>query len=678
MAATLDMEESEYSSATLIAGRYRLDTCLGRGAFGVVYKALDQRNPDRRIAIKLLESSQISTSHAERFATECAALELLSPHPNIVTLYESGVDAGTHYMVMERIEGETLAAWLKARTAHSERTWPEVYVIIEQLCAALAIAHAVENPGAIVHRDLKPDNIMISTSKRGDLQVKLLDFHVARVGPRISELPGHRVGTAPYMAPEQAVGDHAHLGPAADIFSIGVIAVELLAGAPELPKSKQGTTGTNLSGTLLLRWLTTKRRDVPFAALTVIERALRSNPAERYPDAALLGEEWRQAQKAGSVSFGPIAMIGRHRWVTDTLAMLGPVSMALLTGIAVSPVSQTPYSLGLGRRAQPPNVQTPTDVLPAMHKDATGQESSRLRPRKQTRMRLLPGGHFRMGSSKLEAESAYYFCRAQMGNKCQRAEFDRELPVHEVELSSFWLDEHEVTAEQYAEWLNQTATKVQLKEERYVWLDGVPLVDLYPTFGASRGLQWQTTPKLQFSPPSAWEKRPMAQVSWFGARSYCKSQGMRLPTEAEWEFASRRGFGFQFPWGTSEPRCGAVVMGSSGQAKCDSGGPADVGTATQDRTPDGIRDLGGNVSEWVEDGFYQRYQDCSANGCKNPLREAPPSQRHHPRVQRGGSWAESAAVSRSGSRSQAAPQEMMQNVGFRCAADRNAHSEPAD
>lgn len=201
-------------------GRYRVVESLGEGGMGRVFLAEDPAL-GRKVAVKVLPS-EFTHDHErrERLLHEARAASALN-HPNIVVIHDLGEQDGVLFVAMERIDGETLREW-----GRREGRMPlEVLGLFRQALRALAAAH----DAGLVHRDLKPENIMV----RRDGLLKILDFGLARsVSPgtadRTSTMPGTVLGTAPYMSPEQVLGQPA--GPPSDIFSIGTMLYELLTG----------------------------------------------------------------------------------------------------------------------------------------------------------------------------------------------------------------------------------------------------------------------------------------------------------------------------------------------------------------------------------------------------------------------------------------------------------------
>ncbi len=204
---------------------YRILEKLGRGGMGEVYLAEDQQL-GRKVAIKFLPPEIAGDERAKQRLLREAKTAATLDHPNICAIYEVGQEGDCSFIVLQYIEGETLAARLR----HHRPDVREALAIAEQVAEALKQAHA----RGIVHRDIKPENIMLTTGA----QVKVLDFGLAKVvhDPQMVDadtasllsMPGMVVGTLPYMSPEQVRGDE--LDCRSDIFSFGAVLYELLSG----------------------------------------------------------------------------------------------------------------------------------------------------------------------------------------------------------------------------------------------------------------------------------------------------------------------------------------------------------------------------------------------------------------------------------------------------------------
>jgi predicted ATPase len=258
-----------------IFGHYRVDARIGSGGMGEVFRAFDTRL-NRPVAVKLMRDAGLEqTAIVQRFLREARAASALN-HPNIVTIHEVGeTPAGELFIVQELIEGRTLRALME-----TAQTLTTTIDIGRQVARAIGAAHAA----GIVHRDVKPENIMV----RADGYVKVLDFGLARVvdhraAERSTRLnldtePGTVLGTAAYMAPEQARGTQA--GPAADVFALGVLLYEMAAGRrPFVAPTSVGVLAAILSEQPVP--LVRLNPAVPAALDALVHRMLAKEPEHR-------------------------------------------------------------------------------------------------------------------------------------------------------------------------------------------------------------------------------------------------------------------------------------------------------------------------------------------------------------------------------------------------------------
>lgn len=209
---------------TIIGGKYKLLHLLGAGGLGQVYSA-EHLPIGREVAIKLLHREIAANAQiAERFEREARAAARVV-HPNSVVLFDFGRDGDLLYLVMERLRGETLYA----RLDMYGRLAPEEGIpFLLQLCDALSACHEA----GLVHRDLKPENVMIARMGGRDI-VKLLDYGIAKIvdGSSITNTKtGHLLGTPPYMSPELISNERHLVGPATDLYAVGIILFEVLTG----------------------------------------------------------------------------------------------------------------------------------------------------------------------------------------------------------------------------------------------------------------------------------------------------------------------------------------------------------------------------------------------------------------------------------------------------------------
>jgi len=259
-----------------MSGRYRIEQPLGHGGMAVVYRAYDEAL-GRVVAVKLLaENLAGEESFRRRFLRE-ARLAARLAHPNIVYVYDTGEDEGRPFIVMECVEGESLAELL----AREHKLEPgRAVALARQAC--LGLQHAHEQ--GLVHRDLKPQNLLLDSA--GTL--KIADFGIARSaqGTRLTEI-GSVLGTAAYLAPEQATGEQATT--AADIYSLGVVIYQMLAGVT--PFSYESLADFLHGQTQLVPPLADLAPAVPPALEETVMRTLAREPRYRPLSAAALAHE---------------------------------------------------------------------------------------------------------------------------------------------------------------------------------------------------------------------------------------------------------------------------------------------------------------------------------------------------------------------------------------------------
>ena len=263
-------------------GRYQIREIIGEGAMARVYKGYDPEI-DREIAIKLLKSQLADDDqYRARFLREAKGAGTLS-HPNIVTIFDVGVDGKHPYIAMELVDGMTLTDLIRSDQRMSTRDVVEIGI---QLTRALDYAHKK----GIIHRDIKPGNIMLVSSGN---QVKVTDFGICRIDGSDQELTQHTqlgdvLGTPNYMSPEQVLGQK--VDSRSDLFSVGVVLYKLVTG--QLPFEGDSIISVAMKITQTDPPTVDKLRpDVPLSLRRVIERALKKQPDKRYQT----GEEFAQA-----------------------------------------------------------------------------------------------------------------------------------------------------------------------------------------------------------------------------------------------------------------------------------------------------------------------------------------------------------------------------------------------
>jgi serine/threonine-protein kinase len=279
------------SPGDVLDGKYQVTREIGRGAMGVVYEAM-HKALGRRVAVKtLLEELSANVQLGERFEREARAASAIG-HPHIVDVFDLGrTQDGFLFMVMELLDGESLAATLKKTPRLSI---PLATHLMVQVLSGLSAAHK----NGIVHRDLKPDNIFILNSDERPNFVKIVDFGISKVlvpqspGPAVTTkgsgtMVGSILGTPLYMSPEQAIGQVAAIDHRADIYSAGVVLYEMLCGrTPFVGEGYAQILGALLEGKFPPP--RNLRPEIPQPLETAIMRALDRDIGKRFPSAAAM------------------------------------------------------------------------------------------------------------------------------------------------------------------------------------------------------------------------------------------------------------------------------------------------------------------------------------------------------------------------------------------------------
>ncbi len=281
----------EASHHTSNFDRYELLSEVGRGAIGIVYKAWDPILK-RKVALKRIRGGKdADPSEIERVAVEAESIAKIR-HPNIVHIYDVGRHSDRTFLAMEFCSGGTLADRLKAGPLDARQSAE----LVAQIADGVFAAHSCR----IIHRDLKPSNILLCSSD--DLIPKVADFGLAK---RLDDdhgatATGSIMGTPAYMAPEQAFGGSKHVGPAADVYSIGAILYECLTGRPPFRGATLVDTLDQVrqSQPVSVRLLQPR---VPRDLETIVHKCLRKESYERYQTARELSDDLRRFLRGDAI-----------------------------------------------------------------------------------------------------------------------------------------------------------------------------------------------------------------------------------------------------------------------------------------------------------------------------------------------------------------------------------------
>lgn len=624
--------------------RFRIVREIGRGGMGVVYEA-QHEELQKRAAVKTIRPELLADEKSrQRFVREATALGRVEA-PGLVDIYNVGTLAdGVPFILMEYLDGPTLTAHLRS-APEGRLPVAEALSLTQQLAATLAALHR----NRVVHRDIKPDNIKLVADPAAPLgtRPKLCDLGIARLlGEAVVTQTG-LLGTPLYMSPEAC--DGRQLDGQADIYSLGCVLFELLCGRPPFIGESASVIAKHLFQTA-----PSPRHFVPGLPRSVEEllfEMLAREPSRR-PSADQLADQLRR------LLTDPSRASWKRKWLRRRLQPRN-------------------FGMRLAMWLGMPFVLLAVLLLLGSEWLVVRLPSASLRRLAASKMVRIPGGRFHMGSDAealaMAGEMAAHYSRIWGDGKWSyQAELskylDREQQRLDVRIGSFLIDRFEVTNQDFASFLGE-----ELRSGRATVRNECPSRDdpASPTKGYSCAYRLDgTVYKHLFDDPryggitlqgrvfvvdASSKHRPVVAVSWHAAAAYCAAAGKRLPTEAEWEYAARRS-GWRFPWGNTRwPDCGDAVLersatGNFSHCVMDDGTPPlpEVGSLPNDRTPDGVYDLLGSVTEWTADVFAG----------------AEPA-----RVLRGGAWTESMVSARSQARYRARPDLVDVSIGFRCVRD---------
>ncbi len=305
-----------------VAGRYELLGKLGRGSVSDVYRARDVEI-GRDVAVKFLrETLQDSDVVRKRFIQEAQAVARLS-HPNVVKVHDAGEAGGRMFIVMELVEGTGLDSLIREHPFNADTA--------AELMRRVALGVHAAHEAGVVHRDLKPANILVGAAG----EAKVVDFGLAHLADSDGSLtkPGTILGTPRYMAPEQVRSGGAPVTRAVDIYSLGAILFEMLAGQPVHP----GESTFDVISAVLSDDATLLRRvvpDAPAALEAIVARALDRQPANRYASALALADDLGRFLAGESVK-APAAASLRRRAAKHGPALAVGATLLLIVGVAV-------------------------------------------------------------------------------------------------------------------------------------------------------------------------------------------------------------------------------------------------------------------------------------------------------------------------------------------------------
>lgn len=343
----------EQLAGTVLRGKYRLEHVLGAGGMGVVYRG-HHLQLNRPVAVKLIHRKCARNLKAvRRFLREAQSAASLDHQSVVRVLDVDRCPDGAVYMVLELLSGEPLRTWIDRA---GQLSWSEAFTILEPLMEALASAH----DKGIVHRDLKPENLFVARSPSGAIRPKVLDFGVAKLSHDLEgtlTTAGMIVGTPMYMPPEQLMGEPG-VGPAADVWAMGVVLYETLTGRLPFDFGRSAKLEPVVAAILadephpIARF----RPDLPPAIAQVIDRALTKDRGVRYATMGQFVAELRAAAVAATAAAEPAKPAAAS---SPKRGARTPRPIGALAGLAVAVLSSVLAVVQLTGAASPADEPAP-------------------------------------------------------------------------------------------------------------------------------------------------------------------------------------------------------------------------------------------------------------------------------------------------------------------------------
>ena len=691
----------------ILLNRYRIDALLGRGGMAEVYKAWDQRR-QYAVAIKVMrEDLAEDLEFLNRFRSEARSLSDLS-HANIVRFYSFERQGHLAFMVMDYIPGITLRRRILEADGHP-MPLEEVLSVVRQVGAALYYAHSE----GLIHRDVKPGNIMLQPDGR----VLLSDFGIAKAADAAT-VTTLMPGTPAYMSPEQCRSQL--LDERTDLYSLGIVVYEMLAGRRPFVGEGGGTTGSTSDK---VRWehlnsappsLRQFNPQVTPEIEASVLGCLQKRPAERFRSVLEFVQAFEQKCQ-GVAGAGPLVApveILKQPPQVMPLEPQKPVQKdALQARKAVQPEAVVAAVLPLKDGSDVHNQPAPT---------STTAESPSGRPfnwQAAVAWMLLLGiviviGFIYLRPKPALTETAGAMLETQISDTptptniptntatatntttatstatvtstftptpTRTATFtptptqDPLVPPATANLGDTWQRPQDGMQMVYipaGEFLmgsvdSDSQANDDEKPQHTVYLDAFWIDQTEITNAMFRRFIQQSGYSFNLQVGSDLDNHPVVYIPWEAASSYCQWADAHLPSEAQWEKAARGPDGRIYPWGNifdgsrlnfCDRNCGGDKTVDDGWATT-----APVGSYPAGASPYGALDMAGNVWEWVQDRYNENYY--SASPLQNPI--GPNNGGYN--VIRGGSWSSIAKNTRITNRDRDIPTYIYDIFGFRCA-----------
>jgi formylglycine-generating enzyme required for sulfatase activity/serine/threonine protein kinase len=690
-----------------IGGRYALCGEIASGGMATVHLArqLGAAGFARIVAVKRLHERYSRDPEFVAMFLDEARIVARIRHPNVVQTIDVVAEGAELFLVMEYVHGESLLRITRAAArANAPLRATVASAILAGALHGLHEAHEARSETGealgIVHRDVSPHNILVGV----DGVARVLDFGVAKASERIqTTLDGQLKGKLSYMAPEQ-VANRA-VDRRVDIYAAGVVLWETLTGRKLFDAESEGAVVTQIL-LEVVRPPSSVNPSVPPALDAIVMRALSRDPSERFATARDMALALEGAAPVASLSeVGELVSRSCHASIAarrDLIAMIESRSSSSNLREAVDSLR----SLALARSSQSSEAPGPSFVPVPAHSlapPARGAAGAVVASAVLVLSILAASGYLFFARAKNKSAVATVVADASVTTVTSSAtgattgttslssadsapatcppgmalvpggrffmgsdeDLPAERPAHKVTLRAYCMDVHEVTTDAYRACSDRGDCKRAGITNKWADITAKDARTYDPLCNAG-------------APDAPHGSHPINCVDWTMAERYCKAEGKRLPTEAEWEFAARGSDGRKYPWGDAAPSvkhlnaCGAecTAWGKKHGTVLDGlfvesdawAATSPVGSFPLGASRWGIEDLVGNVWEWVAD-YYGPYGEADQDDPSGPASGAT-------RGMRGGAWNGAYADwVRPSFRFHGAESTRSHGVGFRCATN---------
>lgn len=587
---------------------YELIEVIGQGGMGVVYKA-KHILLDEYFAIKLLWGQYVEDAKMMKLFLNGGKILRKLDHKNIVSVKDIFEFKGDYFIVMEYVPGNSLYTIIKKQSGAIKRS--RAVKLFKQMLEGFVYLQSQTSP--VLHRDIKPANILVTEND----DIKITDFDIAKIYQGNNTAITTMKGTPAYMSPEQIISPST-VDIRTDVYSLGMTFYEMLAGRLPFDSSIHGTPAAVRDFVIndKVPPVSDFNNRISDELVKFVAKAIHKDREERFASAAEMLSELETLEKENKL--GPPETIedppepkpplppALPPTLIDDKQKKGKWNRLLYIPIVIVVMAVIAYVVVISKSADTPKATEGKLPSGVVHPPATMREE----------MVFIEAGTFVMGCDRNKSECG-----------------DDELPAHEVTLSSFFISKFEVTQKLWRNVMGNNPSNVKGDNRPVVLVSWKDAIEFCNKLSEAEGLE------------------PAYKIDGSGVSCDLRSNGYRLPTEAEWEYVAKggnKGKNFLFGGDNSIDAVAWYKSNSDGTIH-------EVGMKKANEL--GIYDLSGNVWEWCWD-FYGSYKAASQVDPQGP-------KAHVNRVARGGSWNRDEKFCRTTNRYGFTPNDRGKDLGFR-------------